>query len=99
MSLLEDYLLTSQDSLESYLIRIKGNENRIEVLRRLIEKAENLHDMTEETSAPFMEAISNKVQMKSGGGYSMVSGSELMIPVSTENHRVTGKRGALPPWK
>jgi hypothetical protein len=98
MSLLEDYLLTSQDSLESYLIRIKGNENRIEVLRRLIEKAENLHDMTEETSAPFMEAISNDVQMKSGG-YSMVSGSELMIPVSTENHRVTGKRGALAPWK
>jgi hypothetical protein len=98
MSLLEDYLLTSQDSLESCLMRIKGNENRIEVLRRLIEKTEKLHDTTEERRQPFIEAISDDVEMKNGEGYSMVSGSEPAMPASTENHKATGKRGGSTRW-
>jgi hypothetical protein len=95
---LKDYLLSSQDSLESYLVRVKGNENRIEVLRRLIEKAEKMHDTTEERGAPSVEAIFNDVEMKDAGGYDMASGSEPVVPASTENHKVNGKIGGSTRW-
>jgi len=96
MSLLKDYLLSSQGSLKLHLKSVKGNKNRIEVLRRLIEKAEKQHNIAEERSAAFVEAISNDIEMKNGGEFDMGSARELVVSGSTENHKVTGKRGGLP---